>query len=170
MKKPVIAILACGLLGTVFIVGRSDGHDPLPRQVQTRIQWEYREIGPSANELGADALRRLGDEGWEMCGVRQRGSSASLVYFKREKLPGGAPEAVVGDPITTAPWGPSLTPTDAPADPRPTTALPPPPGPSVLAPTSPQPIRAKPIGSTGELPPGDATSEEKLPQRHGRSY
>ncbi len=46
-------------------------------------QWEYKTMIGNPIE---PALNKIGEEGWEMCGVVQLTSSSVRLYFKREKL------------------------------------------------------------------------------------
>ncbi len=47
-------------------------------------QWEYKIMIGNPIE---QAINKIGEEGWEMCGVVQSTHSSVRLYFKREKLP-----------------------------------------------------------------------------------
>ena len=59
--------------------------------VADRIQWEYKTVQTNSGDLPDGQLDQLGNEGWEMCGVHQRGQLVSTYYFKREKGSGANP-------------------------------------------------------------------------------
>lgn len=163
---------------------------PAPN-AESRIQWEYNVVQSNAVILPAEQLNELGNDGWEMCGVRHRGQGAAYYYFKREKLTGGTAVAVSGDNVQYFP-PPQLTlppPTMVPTIVRPeTTNVPsastnyaptPPayvPTPAVQPPSAPSfepnnDEEARPIGSTGELPPSvEVKPRSKAPKTGGRSY
>src|SRR6185437_2616377 len=71
------------------------------RPVVDRIQWEYKTVQTNVGDLPGDQLNQLGNEGWEMCGVHQRGQLVSTYYFKREKAPGANPGNQPAQPPTT---------------------------------------------------------------------
>jgi hypothetical protein len=170
MKKPLLGVVVIALLGLAFVAGRSDANDPTKpnRPEVMRIQWEYKEMGPYANDIDPTVFVQLGNDGWEMCGSRQRGHFAYL-YFKREKLAGAA--AAPGDAMQYFP-PPNAVPTlvPQPAGERTRSERYLPPGsqavPTTDPPTDPPafhqqlpvaeppaaPVKKKPIGSTGTLP------------------
>jgi hypothetical protein len=98
MKKLLAIVAVCGLVGLGIVAGRSDADgintpnavfQPVAAQNSSRIQWEYKELQKTAGEITVEEFNHLGLDGWEMCGVRQRGQGVSYFYFKREKLPAG---------------------------------------------------------------------------------
>jgi hypothetical protein len=143
MKKPLIGVATLATVGLGFVVGQLNANGPstvspgMPvyasgqgqpnvQRQDARIQWEYKELQKNANEITTQEFDQLGCEGWEMCGVRQRGQGVSYFYFKRERLADG--NAGCCEP--TLPSGYSPNPTQPSA-----------------APTL--PTATKPIGSTG---------------------
>jgi hypothetical protein len=126
--------------------------------------------------LPADQLNELGNQGWELCGIRQRGQGAAYYYFKREKLttiaeiceiPGGPVPTALPMPTTT-PYitvPPGYTPATPAAPPQTT---PTPSAPPAITPPDINGQSSRPIGSTGVLP-SDEKSKDKS-ERASRSY
>lgn len=103
MKNSLFYGIALLLVGFGYVVTRSYAANyefapGQPLRQDARIQWEYKELLKNGNEIATQEFDQLGDDGWEMCGVRQRGQGVSYFYFKREKLPQGQGLANVGPP------------------------------------------------------------------------
>lgn len=158
MKQSLFGVIALVIIGLGFVVGRLNATTPvsppsygLPQgqpaiqRQDSRIQWEYKELQKNANEITTQEFDTLGCEGWEMCGVRQRGQGVSYFYFKREKLGDG--NLGCCEPAVSPGYSP--TPTQPPT-----------------APTLPS--AAKPIGTTGVMiqsPEAPGPSFESDPPR-----
>jgi hypothetical protein len=164
MKKTLLVLLAAfGLVATVIIAdrlsagdrGRASGmpnavspspaapfHQPAGQIAESRIQWEYRVVMANTGLMSPDELNQLGTDGWEMCGVKQRGQGAAHYFFKREKLSHGA--GVAADPYA-APTQPIYPPMNSP---RPATNAP-------VRPTIPHDVEHQhPSAPEAYLPPG----------------
>lgn len=45
-----------------------------------RDKWEYKEVHHDGTGIHPSDLQRLGEQGWEMCGIEKSG----MFYFKRK--------------------------------------------------------------------------------------
>ena len=88
------------------VVKRTEVTIPVvPHPIVDRIQWEYKAVQTNVGDLPGGQLDQLGNEGWEMCGVHQRGQLVSTYYFKREKAPGANPGNQPAVAPTISQWG-----------------------------------------------------------------
>jgi hypothetical protein len=138
VKKSLICIAVFAIIGLAFAVGQltAEGqqpalsvmHAPDPvslmaaplataPQTVARIQWEYKTVQSNTGDLPGDQLDQLGNDGWELCGVRQRGQAATFFYFKREKLARDGNQSVRANAVPTPMDSPQRN--LEPGDPRP---------------------------------------------------
>jgi hypothetical protein len=124
MNKTLLVLVACFVVCVGFAIAHSmaggqtvysgattvsPAIGPAAAPQSGRIQWEYQVMQAPAGDLSLEQLNQMGNDGWEMCGVRQRGQGVSFFYFKREKLeqPGAGAHPQTFPSSSSAPtsWG-----------------------------------------------------------------
>lgn len=137
--------------GTYIEVPSVGPNGPPAPMSDMRVQWEYTVVRWD-KIAHPPMLNHFGNDGWEMCGIRQRGEGSAYYFFKREKLapnPDGSawPEQAKSGEVAAESKSLTLPPTTTLVPQPPTMPLPTPPAGSSTD------SKVKPIGSAGVLQP-----------------